>query len=78
MMKLVKSDIEFKVNGKLTKFSIYNDLPTTGMITIENALASWIPRTTQHTAKSFVAYIKSKDLRFTVLTESSYNKAAKL
>jgi hypothetical protein len=73
-MKLIKSDIKFKVGKKQVKFSIVHNLPNSFTLSIDNALSSWLARAHILTAENFVDYIKSKNTDCIVMTEKQYNK----
>jgi len=68
-MELIKSDIEFKIDGRLYKFSIIHNLQS-----INDALDSWLVRTKKYTASQLCKYIMSKDESFVAMTEAHYNR----
>jgi len=73
-MKVVNSEIKFKVGRKKYHFNIVNNLPETFGMSISNAFESWIDRATQITEQSFCNYIKSKDINFIAMPKSEFDK----
>lgn len=72
--KLIKSDIEFNVDGKQVSFSIIHNLPEINGLSINDALENWLPRTRSFKAKDFVNYIKSKNTGHVAMTEKQYKR----
>jgi hypothetical protein len=73
-MKLIKADVEFKVDNKPVKFCIIHNMPEVFGLSFEYALDNWLARTNKFTAKSLCNYIKSKNTGHIVMTEEEYNK----
>ena len=76
-MEFIKSDVQFKVDGKQVNFTVIHNLPETFGLSFNNALDSWLARTQKFTAKSLVNYINSKDTGYTAMTEKQYNRICK-
>ena len=66
-MKLQKHTMQFRLNGKLTQFTIEHNLPNTHGMDIDNAIENWANRTKEYTAESLCNYIKSKDGSNTII-----------
>ena len=77
-MKFIKTDIEFKVDGKQIKFSVIHNLPEIQGLSIKDAIYSWTARTKKFTANSFINYINSKNTEHVAMTEKQYNIISKL
>lgn len=76
-MKLIKLDIEFKINKKKVAFSIIHNLPEVHGMSIEDALDNWLARTEEFTAKSLADYVNSKNTGSLIMTEEEYKKLLK-
>ncbi len=66
-MKLQQNTIQFRVNGKLTQFTVEHNLPNTHGMDIDNAIENWANRTKEYTAESLCEYIKGKDGSNTII-----------
>jgi hypothetical protein len=69
-----KTDIEFKVNGRAIKFSVYHNLPKTRGLSMDDAVTNWVYRTKKYTAKSLCRYIMDKETEFICMTEETYKE----
>jgi len=68
-MKLIKAEVEFKVNGKPIKFTVIHNLPN-----LEDALDNWVNRTKKYTVKSFCNYVMDKHCNFVMMTEKQFKR----
>lgn len=71
-LKLFKADIEFKVNGKPVKFSVYHNLPKIKGMSMDDAVENWVHRTKVFSAKSLCRYIMSKHTEYVCMTEGTF------
>lgn len=74
-MKMTRADIEFNVDKKPVKFVVMHNIPDHFGMSLDDALTNWLYRTKEYTAKSFCAYVRSKQTGFIILTEEEYNEA---
>ena len=75
-MRLNKTDVEFKVNGRPVKFVIIHNLQNKFGMSFDGALDNWLARTNKYTAKSLCKYIMSKDESFVAMTEKQFKRLA--
>ena len=73
-MKLLKANVEVKVNDKWIKFTIIHNLHNRFGMSFIDALDNWLVRTNTFTATSLCKYIKSKDESFVAMTEKQYKR----
>jgi len=73
-MKLVNSEIKFKVGRKNYHFNIVNNLPEAFGMSISNAFETWIDRSKQITEQAFCDYITSKGGNFIAMPKSDFDK----
>jgi hypothetical protein len=76
-MKLVLAEIEFEVDAKPVKFSVYHNLPDTFGLSLQDALENWFIRTDKYTAASLCNYIKNKGIEYVCMTETQYKRLNK-
>jgi len=73
--KLVKAEFELP-NG--TKFTVWHNHPDVIGMSVHDAFENWLVRTTTFTATSFIAYVKSKHLPYTILSDQEYKQSIKI
>jgi len=77
-MKITKTDIKFEVNKIPHAFTVYQNLPETRGLSIEDALNSWVHRTKTYTVYSFCKYVMKKDPSIICIDEETFNRVKKL
>lgn len=77
-MKLRRADIQFYRGKELIKFSVYNNLPDTHGLSIQDAVDNWVVRTDTFTALSLCEYVMSKDESIVCMTTRQFNRMNKL
>lgn len=73
-MPITRAAIKFNANGKRYEFVIYHNLPKTFGLSLNDALESWLARTTKYGAKNLCKYIMKKQPDKMAITEEFYNK----
>lgn len=69
--ELVRQEFELPNHSKIV---VWHNHPDVIGMSIHDAFENWMVRTSSFTTASFINYVKSKQLPYTILTDQEYKK----